>query len=57
MVEGGRSRFNWQDRKKFDLKGGPKACGTCARRPVCEGVWKGYLDIFGDSEFKAFSRP
>jgi len=53
-TEGGRSRFNWQDRKKYDLKGGPSACTSCVRRPVCEGVWKGYIDIYGDREFKAF---
>ncbi len=54
VIEEGRARFNWQDRKKHDLKGGPSACGSCARRTVCEGVWKGYLDIYGDAEFTAF---
>lgn len=53
VIEEGRARFNWQDRKKYDLKGGPAACPTCLRRPVCEGVWKGYLDIYGDAEFKS----
>ncbi len=53
VTSGGRSRFNWQDRKKFDLKGGPSACSSCSRNAVCEGVWKGYLDIYGDDEFKA----
>ena len=54
-IEGGRARFNWQDRKKFDLKGGPEACASCTRRPVCEGVWQGYRDIYGDAEFNAFA--
>ena len=54
-TEGGRARFNWQDRKKYDLKGGPQACNSCTRRPVCEGVWKGYLDIYSDQEFTPFS--
>jgi len=53
VVEGGRARFNWQDRKRFDLKGGPRACASCRFRPVCEGVWNGYLDIYGDAEFVA----
>lgn len=57
VIAGGRARFNWQDRKKFDLKGGPSACPSCVRRPVCEGVWKGYLDIYGDAEFEAFTAP
>ena len=48
----GRSRFNWQDRKRFDLKSHPKACQSCSFVSVCEGVWQGYLDIWGDSELK-----
>lgn len=46
-----RARFNWQDRKKRDLKGQPEACQVCRLRDVCEGVWKGYLDIWGDEGF------
>ena len=53
--EGGRSRFNWQDRKRYDLKGHPKACDSCAALPVCEGVWGGYLSIYGDAEFRALT--
>ncbi len=53
VAEGGRSRFNWQDRKRYDLKGGPEACKSCSRRPVCEGVWRGYVDIHGTEEFTA----
>lgn len=52
-VEEGRARFNWQDRKRYDLKGAPAACGSCSKRPVCEGVWRGYLEIWGEGEFKA----
>jgi MoaA/NifB/PqqE/SkfB family radical SAM enzyme len=55
-VEEGRARFNWQDRKRFDLKGHPTACDTCELEPVCEGVWRGYLEIYGDSEFRAMRR-
>jgi hypothetical protein len=54
--EEGRARFNWQDRKKQDLKGQPDACGRCDFEPVCEGVWKGYLDIYGPDEFYALKR-
>jgi MoaA/NifB/PqqE/SkfB family radical SAM enzyme len=49
---GGRARFNWQDRKRFDLKGRPSACAKCDALSVCEGVWQGYLDIWGDGEFR-----
>ncbi|MCB9778827.1 MAG: radical SAM protein [Alphaproteobacteria bacterium] len=47
-----RARFNWQDRKRHDLKDQPDACLRCKLEPVCEGVWKGYLDIWGDGEFQ-----
>jgi MoaA/NifB/PqqE/SkfB family radical SAM enzyme len=47
-----RARFNWQDRKRHDLKGHPGGCATCDLEPVCEGVWKGYLEIWGDAEFR-----
>ena len=46
-----RARFNWQDRKRHDLKGHPEACGGCELNHVCEGVWKGYLDIWGVGGF------
>jgi MoaA/NifB/PqqE/SkfB family radical SAM enzyme len=52
-VEDGRARFNWQDRKRFDLKDAPDACYKCSKVSLCEGVWKGYVDIHGDEEFKA----
>ncbi|MBO6937747.1 MAG: radical SAM protein [Deltaproteobacteria bacterium] len=49
-VEGGRARFNWQDRKRFDLKHHIEACQRCDAADVCEGVWRGYRDIYGDRE-------
>jgi MoaA/NifB/PqqE/SkfB family radical SAM enzyme len=52
----GRARFNWQDRKKNDLKGQLEACRSCDFEPVCEGVWKGYLEIYGGTEFEALKR-
>jgi MoaA/NifB/PqqE/SkfB family radical SAM enzyme len=50
-----RSRFNWQERKRYELKGHPKACDRCDLESVCEGVWLGYLDIWGESEFRPVS--
>lgn len=50
-VEDGRSRFNWQDRKRFDLKDAPDACSKCERVFLCEGVWRAYMDIHGQGEF------
>ena len=51
-----RARFNWQDRKKHDLKGRPEACDVCDFEHVCEGVWKGYLDIYGDDDIRPIRR-
>lgn len=50
-VDGGRARFNWQERKRFDLKHHLRSCHDCRYADVCEGVWKMYLTIHGDSEF------
>lgn len=47
-----RARFNWQDRKRHDLKDQPEPCRQCRLGGVCEGVWKGYLDIWGDRELR-----
>jgi MoaA/NifB/PqqE/SkfB family radical SAM enzyme len=47
----GRMHFNWQDRKRIELKGQPSGCERCPVARACEGVWVGYLDIWGDSEF------
>jgi MoaA/NifB/PqqE/SkfB family radical SAM enzyme len=55
-VEGGRARFNWQDRKRFDLKHHLDTCSRCDLTAVCEGVWKGYLEIYGGEELSAL-RP
>jgi MoaA/NifB/PqqE/SkfB family radical SAM enzyme len=52
-IEGGRARFNWQDRKRFDLKHHMETCRGCELAETCEGVWRGYLDIYGSSEFAA----
>ncbi len=47
-----RARFNWQDRKREDLKDRPPPCRACRLGDVCEGVWKGYLDIWGHDELR-----
>lgn len=52
-IEGGRARFNWQERKRHDLKRHVAACQGCRYTDVCEGIWREYLDLHGDAEFKA----
>lgn len=56
VAQEGRARFNWQDRKRFDLKLHVPACETCAFTSVCEGVWRGYLEIYGEEEFAPLTR-
>jgi len=51
VSENGRARFNWQDRKRFDLKHHISACGRCELAEPCEGVWHGYLEVYGNTEF------
>ena len=51
-----RARFNWQDRKKHDLKGQLEACRSCDFEPICEGVWKGYLEIYGTEDIHPIRR-
>ncbi|MBT3220700.1 MAG: radical SAM protein [Proteobacteria bacterium] len=48
-----RSRFNWQERKRYDLKSPVRACGSCTRVELCEGIWNGYLHIHGEGEFRS----
>jgi len=53
-IEEGRARFNWQDRKRYDLKAQPQhRCEGCRYLNVCEGVWKNYLSIHGDGDLSA----
>jgi cyclic pyranopterin phosphate synthase len=55
-IEEGRARFNWQDRKRYDLKSHPpEVCPKCRYYDVCEGVWKNYLPIHGSAELRAIT--
>ncbi len=49
----GRARFNWQDRKRHDLKHHLDACHSCRYAEVCEGVWRVYLRVHGGEAFQA----
>jgi len=51
--ENGVRRFEWSDERKNSMKSHPAACSTCQINDVCEGVWRGYLDVYGDDEFAA----
>ncbi|MFH2009458.1 MAG: radical SAM protein [bacterium] len=51
-VEDGRARFNWQERKRHDLKSRVDACGQCTVAHLCEGVWNAYLTLYGGADFE-----
>jgi organic radical activating enzyme len=56
QIEGGRARFNWQDRKRFDLKHQFAECRACHAAAMCEGVWRNYLELYSGVEFSALRR-
>ena len=43
------ARFNWQ-RRRLEFKSLVPTCRACALRDRCEGVWRKYLDLYGDRE-------
>ncbi len=50
-TEAGRRRFLWQELKSDVLKSPTKACKGCKLFPICGGVWKNYLQMYGEREF------
>lgn len=53
--DGELDRFNWADRRRARLKLKFPACEGCAFFDECEGVYRCYVDIYGDGEFGAVS--
>ncbi len=51
-IDAGRARFNWQERKRNDLKTKPAACEGCAYDAPCEGVWKEWLTRYGPHDLR-----
>ncbi len=50
------NRFNWKVQRQEKLKSFPETCETCPLMgKECEGVWSGYLDVYGNSEFAGSS--
>jgi MoaA/NifB/PqqE/SkfB family radical SAM enzyme len=48
---GGTKRFDWQEQRVELLKQYVPACDACTLRSRCEGIWRGYVDLYGDAEF------
>lgn len=51
--------MNFEDEKKpqlsdkiEELKIKTDRCDACKKNAVCDGIWKGYYDLFGDDELK-----
>ena len=51
--------MNFGDEKKSQLsdkiewlKIKPDRCDACKKNRICDGIWKGYYDLFGDDELK-----
>jgi MoaA/NifB/PqqE/SkfB family radical SAM enzyme len=48
---GGTERFEWKDQKVSFLKRFLPTCDLCIGKIKCEGIWSGYLAIYGSKEF------
>ncbi len=48
---GGIKRFDWQEQRVSLLKQYVPFCDDCVLRSRCEGIWRGYVDLYGDQEF------
>ncbi len=46
-------RFNWADRRRAELKLKFPQCQGCAFEAHCEGVYRCYVELYGDREFGA----
>lgn len=49
-ARGGTKRFDWQAQRRGYLKTHVAACAQCRLRSRCEGVWRGYVDLYGEDE-------
>jgi MoaA/NifB/PqqE/SkfB family radical SAM enzyme len=48
--QGGTKEFSWQAQRRGALKQHVAVCDGCGLRPRYEGVWRGYVDLYGDAE-------
>jgi len=48
----GKQRFVWQQLRMDELKQFVSECHSCPWQPVCGGVWKHYIEMYGEAEFK-----
>ncbi|MBN2498781.1 MAG: radical SAM protein [Deltaproteobacteria bacterium] len=45
-------RFDWKEQRTSKLKRLLEGCAACPLVERCEGVWRAYLDIYGESEIE-----
>jgi MoaA/NifB/PqqE/SkfB family radical SAM enzyme len=50
-ASGQTQHFNWKDQRMSLLKCHLPSCDRCKLKKKCEGIWRGYLDIYGTEEF------
>jgi len=48
-----KDTFLWKKRRKEELKVKGPDCRKCRYDPICEGIWKGYVEKVGFDEFKS----
>ncbi|MHB2026970.1 MAG: radical SAM protein [Elusimicrobiota bacterium] len=48
----GAQRFNWHRKGHDSYRAKVDACGACPLDAVCMGIYKSYLKLYGDAEFK-----
>jgi len=48
---GESERFNWQERSKDEYRGYVPACASCGFQDRCMGIYRTYLELYGDDAF------
>ena len=44
-------RFNWHEKGHDEYRGKVAACRSCRFDPVCMGIYRSYLSLYGEEEF------
>ena len=51
-ARGSVERFNWHQRGRDEYRGKIEACRRCRFDSVCMGVYRSYLSLYGEEEFR-----
>lgn len=47
-----KREVNFAHQRRYEFKKFLPICKPCLAKPICEGIWKNYLSIYGDEEFE-----